>query len=1587
MLIKYLSGCNSLLSALESLANRQTPADPVNLQEDLVAVSLRVDCKKLDDFNRGFINNPDLSRYLSESLDIVKLIQDNVGDLFAGISLQTVLRADLQHYPYLWYERQDFIDLFAHAGLAHIDLYNSSGARYAILALACRRAQDNLRAQLPTTPVPSSPSMNPDQARLWRNVLMIAARNSIFSSQSSCCSMGAFGRVSIMPEITIFLAKLRQLSPVDIASGELFLTHPENARRPDVPVLIQRLFNDEANLNTLGSYGLNTEMLEAVLVAEKIEQQATRDLAGGQGVAATDRSISISLGKLGRRYDGTTVVDYQAIRNCVNGVDAGIFLKNIIQSGNIFLSNEVCDCLRRGEPTIFGSIPAVRDSSHAALAALNALYGHLVRGLEQSNPVLWDRLATKVKDLMITGFERSVNDSVGASSPFATRGVEDNHTVKEVVGLVWTALHDLSVVTFEHLPDGSQRPRDYSVPEAELRFMQSQLEAKVEYGDHESCPHGTVSKTVQSLENIHPDVEIVADAALNFLMVPCVAYLKKNFLPNLPDNQYAIMQDLFYSTREPIDFSREDFEVVGALKQSFFIECQQEAPILIRYEHPARRTSAAEEQAVFGLLMNDWESIVGSFLAPPVERAFERKPIAPLSSAKLRQNRDLYSGRVEIQDSTIQANLLRNNARNQLQRRIESRMEHLLRERAGISIDTEDAQRAFHSIVQHMAQTCIPTVADAEDDNDAERMNTLLANMQGTFIPEALHQAIAEAVLDSGREEVQESTIQANLLRNIACNQLERRIESRIEHLLREREEAPISIDTEDVQRDLHNIVQHMSQACVFAENDNDTERMNALLENLQETFIPQELHRAITEAVFALAYGPPLLLVVDPVVEQAAMDRLEQALTEPLPEAAEAAVIRLESAEVGGENLQSRFIRRTNLPSVGPSEDEPGPYGLQFSLPPVPVVFPYHPVEDGNGRIHQGCPTFSLAAKLPSGATGNLPPGVTTLLAQNSIDINNLDVLFCVQNKPWQPDVPLLLRPQAWLHPEAPDHTNDIEPLNLQSMVLVGLSDIEGGFSQLAVLEVQTHSDEADPRVVYSPNNMPIRGLQGPEQTESFYSLCINPETGKAALTLHWLLNDADFMRVDGLVSSGEVHNLADFQLHASGMLHDSVLNDSVQNVVRGQRPAKTPCEDLYELFHGRTETLEQAINHESRYQLAEQLALPRVGRSSVDLFDEDEYETFDPFAEDEYEAFDPFADVDTNDSDEQNRIDQEDDAFLVEAPLEEPEEDMGAIFTRFAAAPPSSRSNLQTAIANPIAQQPTDILAEIRHGVRLRHTPVSENTAARHTSSQRNQPPGLHPDLLSTLARRSLGMNRNPEDSDEEDSDDEMLPIDLPPVSTPSPSVQPNVQADFGVHFLQSMQSGATRSFVPGRFSNSNHAATEGDDPHAFDDDRSDDQSNAPPSSQVQAGVPSANPGSTSEQPARSNVAALLARLAGQIPIQPGLPRSMQNLSRLGNSASVSNNGQGVGQGMPPPSEEGRRNIRDRAAALDGMLSFGAAPPSSTGGSRQPQPSTTGARPSPTTATPPPVASGGFLGVDANGIPIPPPPPPPPPGPGGRR
>ncbi len=225
-----------------------------------------------------------------------------------------------------------------------------------------------------------------------------------------------------------------------------------------------------------------------------------------------------------------------------------------------------------------------------------------------------------------------------------------------------------------------------------------------------------------------------------------------------------------------------------------------------------------------------------------------------------------------------------------------------------------------------------------------------------------------------------------------------------------------------------------------------------------------------------------------------------------------------------------------------------------QLHLPSITTITPYNP--DGGGqqfeRVNHGVPLFSIAAELKNREAKHLPPGVVEQLAKYNIPIQSLLVLFGAQTNSWR-NTRLLLRPHPWLHFDAPANGE----YHRNSNIRVGLADIKGKFEELAQVDnVYTHLEHG--QIVYSAQQMPIIGIENTDQSHAFYSLVIDPATRRAALTLHFLVNDDDHDNIQQMAPT--VNSLEEYIKLQSELTNSSLSGDplkALKALLEGGHPA----------------------------------------------------------------------------------------------------------------------------------------------------------------------------------------------------------------------------------------------------------------------------------------------------------------------------------------------------------------------------------------------------------------------------------------------
>ena len=260
-----------------------------------------------------------------------------------------------------------------------------------------------------------------------------------------------------------------------------------------------------------------------------------------------------------------------------------------------------------------------------------------------------------------------------------------------------------------------------------------------------------------------------------------------------------------------------------------------------------------------------------------------------------------------------------------------------------------------------------------------------------------------------------------------------------------------------------------------------------------------------------------------------------------------------LQRMQVNGALPQYSRLRTAGLETAGP-------YSATMALPRIPVVHPYNPADEANDRIDNGVAQFSFSARLAGGTLGNLPLGIREMLVQENVNMANVQCCISMQNKPWGADVPLLYRPQPWLHQDAP-HLGPQGGYNVATNIRVSIAKSGTRFAGLRQVAVSSHGEVGE-GVVFSPNNMRIQGLSDHNTTDTFYSICIEPASlanhgvARAVITLHALLSDADQQTVGNLAQhANSVRNFHE-ELSFAAAIGTEVGVDLVElnNFIRGR-------------------------------------------------------------------------------------------------------------------------------------------------------------------------------------------------------------------------------------------------------------------------------------------------------------------------------------------------------------------------------------------------------------------------------------------------
>lgn len=117
---------------------------------------------------------------------------------------------------------------------------------------------------------------------------------------------------------------------------------------------------------------------------------------------------------------------------------------------------------------------------------------------------------------------------------------------------------------------------------------------------------------------------------------------------------------------------------------------------------------------------------------------------------------------------------------------------------------------------------------------------------------------------------------------------------------------------------------------------------------------------------------------------------------------------------------VEQAYSRLTNVGIALPYAEVALPRG-------IPAIHPYNPLgsEDGrDARVDNGVSQFSIACRLGELPEERWPQALRPFLDTLPQPVGPVQFAIATQNNPWNPQHPLLFRPQPWLHPNAPGNS-----------------------------------------------------------------------------------------------------------------------------------------------------------------------------------------------------------------------------------------------------------------------------------------------------------------------------------------------------------------------------------------------------------------------------------------------------------------------------------------------------------------------------------------------------------------------------------
>jgi len=180
----------------------------------------------------------------------------------------------------------------------------------------------------------------------------------------------------------------------------------------------------------------------------------------------------------------------------------------------------------------------------------------------------------------------------------------------------------------------------------------------------------------------------------------------------------------------------------------------------------------------------------------------------------------------------------------------------------------------------------------------------------------------------------------------------------------------------------------------------------------------------------------------------------------------------------------------------------------------PIPQIPLFGAILESNTPAKM--PTICVAANFTNAdKLEHLPANLLECLRANNIPNHALELFFLVQDSPWNTNESIYYWPAPWLHRDAPN----IGDYNKESTVSVTIANLDGPLENLVNFNgrnaprTSLHNDYSG-RVKFDFSAIGIQGMsQTRDKSHYCYSLCIDHDTKTAALTLHWVLNNIDFM------------------------------------------------------------------------------------------------------------------------------------------------------------------------------------------------------------------------------------------------------------------------------------------------------------------------------------------------------------------------------------------------------------------------------------------------------------------------------------------